>query len=192
MRLGVRISTSVFAAIVAALSWFQSSTVAGAPPPKDITITPIGVHRTGYFDRGGSEIAAYDPGTRRAFSVNLQDSQVDVLDISNPANPTALAPIDVSQWGTQANSVDVHDGVVAIAIEAAPKTSPGFVLFTTPSGDFLSVVQAGALRVFGIRADVPSTNPPQVAPDVQDLGPEGVIVQGRRQPDGQTAPRGRE
>ena len=141
----VRVSVCVFAAGVAALSWFQSSTVAGAPPPKDITLTPIGVHRTGYFDRGGSEIAAYDPGTRRVFSVNLQDSQVDVLDISDPTNPTALAPIDVSQWGSQANSVAVHDGVVAIAIEAAPKTNPGIVLFTTPSGDFLSVVQVGAL-----------------------------------------------
>jgi hypothetical protein len=135
----------MFAAAVAAMSWFQATAVTGAPPPKDIAIAPIGVHRTGYFDRGGSEIAAYDPGTKRVYSVNLQDSQVDVLDISDPAHPTALAPIDVSQWGTQANSVDAHDGVVAIAIEANPKTSPGFVLFTTPSGDFLSIVNAGAL-----------------------------------------------
>lgn len=138
MRLGVRIGTCAFAAGVAALSWVQSGIVAGAPPLKDITLTPLGVHRTGWFDRGGSEIVAYDPATRRAYSVNLQESQVDVIDISNPASPVELAPIDVSSWGTQANSVDVHGGVVAIAIEANPKTSPGSVLFTTASGDFLS------------------------------------------------------
>jgi hypothetical protein len=31
-------------------------------------------------------------------------------------------------------------------------------------------------RRFGIRADVPATNPPQVVPDVEDLGPEGILV----------------
>jgi DNA-binding beta-propeller fold protein YncE len=146
MRIGVRVSVGAFLAAVTGASWLQSSMVAGAvPPSKDITITPIGVHRTGYFDSGGSEIAAYDPGTRRVFSVNLEDAQVDVLDISDPTNPVALAPIEVSPWGTQANSVDAHNGVVAIAIEAAPKTSPGNVLFTTASGDFLSIVPVGAL-----------------------------------------------
>jgi hypothetical protein len=134
----------MLAAVIAALGWWQSGAVAGAPP-KDITLTPIGVYRSGVFDRGGSEIAAYDPMTRRVFSVNLLGSQVDVLDLSDPTNPMPLAPIDVSQWGSQANSVSVHGGVVAIAIEDAIKTSNGKVLFTTASGDFLSVVSVGAL-----------------------------------------------
>src|SRR5262245_31228507 len=126
------------------MAW-QAGSVAGAPPPKDIELTKIGVHRTGAFNRGGSEIAAYDPGTKRIYSVNLRDTQVDVLDISDPTNPVALAPIDVADHGDQANSVAVHRGVVAIAIQASPKTSPGKVLFTTASGDFLSVVPVGAL-----------------------------------------------
>src|SRR5262245_15609627 len=116
------------------LVW-QTGSVAGQQPPKDIELHPIGVHRTGAFDRGGSGSAAYDPGTKRIYSVNLRDTQVDVLDISDPANPTALAPIDVSTFGNQANSVTVHGGVVAIAVEASPKTKPGKVLFTTASGD---------------------------------------------------------
>jgi hypothetical protein len=37
-------------------------------------------------------------------------------------------------------------------------------------------VQYMNTRVFGTRADVPATNPPQVVPGVEDLGPEGVIV----------------
>lgn len=127
-----------------AMVW-QVGSLAGAPPPQDIELTAIGVHRTSAFDQGGSEIAAYDPGTKRIYSVNLRDSQIDVLDISNPSHPVALAPIDVSQWGSQANSVAVHGGVVAIAIEDFVKTNTGKVLFTTPSGDFLSIVTAGAL-----------------------------------------------
>jgi hypothetical protein len=127
-----------------ALAW-SGSTITGAPPPKDIALTPIGVYRTNAFDQGGAEVAAYDPGTRRVYAVNLRETQIDVLDISNPAHPVPLAPIDVSPYGSQANSVAVHGGVVAIAVEAALKTDPGKVLFVTPSGDFLSVVTVGAL-----------------------------------------------
>ena len=118
---------------------------AAAPPPKGIVLTPIGVYRSSHFNAGGAEIAAYDAATKRVFIVNLADQRVDVVDISAPASPFLADVIDITPWGAQANSVAVHDGVVAVAIEALVKTDPGTVAFFTAAGVPLSAVTVGAL-----------------------------------------------
>ncbi|MCA1992354.1 MAG: hypothetical protein LDL41_09970 [Coleofasciculus sp. S288] len=63
-----------------------------------ITLSPLGTY-TG----SGAEIPAFDPITQRIFVVN-GTSTLDVLDTSNPANPTLVTTIDVSAFGI-ANSV---------------------------------------------------------------------------------------
>jgi len=122
-----------------------SGQLLGAPPPKEITLAPIGVYRTGYLDQGGSEIAAYDPATKRLFTVNLKDQRVDVIDIADPTKPYLTLTLPITTWGSQANSVAVHDGVIAVAVEASPKTSAGTVVFFNAYGAFLSAVTVGAL-----------------------------------------------
>jgi hypothetical protein len=144
MNAGRQTSALALVMGLGAMVWLAGS-VAGAPPPKDIKLTPIGVHETNTFDQGGSEIVAYDPGTKRVYSVNLAGKSVDILDVSNPTAPFEWGKIDITQWGSQANSVAVHAGVVAVAIEALAKTDPGKVGLFTPGGDFLSVVTVGAL-----------------------------------------------
>ncbi len=119
--------------------------VAGAPPSKSIVLTPVGVYRTGAFDRGAAEIAAYDAATRRLFVVNLDGQRVDVLDISTPTTPVLMHWIDVTPWGSQANSVATHNGVVAVAIEARVKTDSGTVAFFDAYGGLLGAVAVGAL-----------------------------------------------
>lgn len=119
--------------------------VAGEPPPKGIELTPLGVYRTHLFDQGGAEIAAYDAATTRVFVVNLADVRIDVLDISNPANPFLTLTLPVGAYGSQANSVAVHDGVIAVAVEGAVKTDPGKVVFFNAFGVALAVVDVGAL-----------------------------------------------
>jgi hypothetical protein len=101
------LETVLCAAAVAAV--VVSTPVSGEPSSKGIALTPIGVYRTGHFDGGGAEIAAYDPQTHRVFVVNLEDQSVDVLDISDPAEPSLRFSIDVTPYGSQANSVAVHD-----------------------------------------------------------------------------------
>jgi DNA-binding beta-propeller fold protein YncE len=118
---------------------------AGQLPEKAISLTPVGVYRTGLFDRGGSEIAAYDAATRRLFTVNLDGRRMDVIDISTPSAPFLTHTIDITPWGGQANSVSVHDGVVAVAVEAAVKTNPGKAVFFNAFGGFLAAVTVGAL-----------------------------------------------
>ncbi|HXT68922.1 MAG TPA: choice-of-anchor I family protein [Vicinamibacterales bacterium] len=150
----VRAWVAAAGAVVAGLMG-SGTGVSTAPPDKSITLTPIGVFRAGTFDSGGAEIAAYDPATRRLFTVNLNGPNggadgtpghfVDIIDISTPSAPTRVYRIDVTAWGNQANSVSVHDGILAVAIEATPKTSPGRVAFFNAYGALLSVVTVGAL-----------------------------------------------
>jgi hypothetical protein len=114
---------------------------AHAKQPKQITLSPIG-----RFDPGpgseGAEIAAYDPATRRIFSINAASSQVDVLDISDPSDPVLEFTIPL---GGRPNSVAFHKGVVAVAVENITKTDPGFVKFVDTNGTLLSTVTVGAL-----------------------------------------------
>ena len=150
----VRVCSVAAAAVVLAVMG-GGTRVAGAPPDKAITLTPIGLYRSLTFDSGGAEIAAYDPATKRLFVVNLNGLNggadgtpghfVDVLDITDPTAPVRVHRINVGAWGNQANSVAVHDGIVAVAIEATPKTSLGKVAFFNAYGALLSVVTVGAL-----------------------------------------------
>lgn len=106
----------------------------------------VGQHQTGVFDEGAAEIVAYDPATKRVFKVNAAATTVDVLDINDPANPTLMATIDASALGASANSVAVHNGIVAVAIEAGDKQAPGLVAFYNATDlSLLNSVTVGAL-----------------------------------------------
>jgi len=114
---------------------------AGAKEPKQITLTAIGRFNAGPgIER--AEIAAYDPATRRIFSINPTLFRVDVLNISDPSDPVLAF---TTPLGGRPNSVAIHEGVVAVAIENAIKTDPGFVKFFDTNGALLSSVTVGAL-----------------------------------------------
>ncbi len=110
-----------------------------------ISIEPIGTYSTGVYDSGASEIVAHDPVTQRLFVVNGAGSLIDILNISNPSNPTLVSSISIAPYGGQANSVAVKNGIVAAAVQAVVKTDPGKVVFFDANGMFLNSVPAGAL-----------------------------------------------
>ena len=135
----------------AAMTAFAGAAAAGSPYSPKLTLTPIGTYASGIFAESAAEIVAFDPRTERTFVVNAQASTVDVLDISDPSVPTLYASIDVTQArpGTAlgaANSVAIARGIVAVAIEADPKTDPGVVAFyDSQSLNLLGTVDVGAL-----------------------------------------------
>jgi hypothetical protein len=98
----------------------------GEPTPATIELKFLGRYASGIA--GGAEIVAYDPGTKRVFTVNGAAGTIDVLDLANPASPAKVATISVSDVGAGANSVAVRNGLVALAVEAKVKTDPGLVL----------------------------------------------------------------
>jgi DNA-binding beta-propeller fold protein YncE len=123
----------------------------GATPAVGVSVKFLGRHSTGTFDKGAAEIVAYDEATKRVFVVNSGAATVDVLDIRNPALPAlvqtiAVGTADPPKTLGSANSVAVAGGILAVAIEAAPKTDPGVVAFyDTESLAQLGTVTVGAL-----------------------------------------------
>ena len=124
------------------------------------------------FDESAAEIVAFDAPTAQLYVVNAESESVDVIDLSAPEAPVLATTLDVAADVAAArddvatadalgaaNSVAVNGGVVAVAIEADPKTDPGFVAFyQATDGSFLSAVQVGAL------------------PDMVTFTPDGAFV----------------
>ncbi|MCA8935460.1 MAG: choice-of-anchor I family protein [Planctomycetes bacterium] len=110
-------------------------------PQATVLLGLVGRYNSGLFDAdgGGAEITAFDPGSQRAFVTNAIQQQIDVLDLSDPANPSLILSIDVSPYGGGStpsgapNSVAVGGGILAIAVEQGgatdAKQQPGQVVF---------------------------------------------------------------
>ncbi|MES2756656.1 MAG: choice-of-anchor I family protein [Pseudomonadota bacterium] len=115
-----------------------------APTPVSLALEKIGAYDGAVL--GAAEITAYDAASKRLFVVNGANGSVDVLDLANPAAPKLLGTISVSAFGGGVNSVAVHDGLVALAVEAKVKTSPGVVAFYNAADlKLLHTVTVGAL-----------------------------------------------
>ena len=118
---------------------------------KEITLTPIGRYEAGTCTPActpRAEIAAYDPATKRLFAINANQLRLDVLDISTPSNLVpAFAPVPLGSVGLLPNSVAIHEGIVAVALQQADpnKTSPGVVKFFDTDGNLLNQLTVGAL-----------------------------------------------
>jgi 2',3'-cyclic-nucleotide 2'-phosphodiesterase/3'-nucleotidase/5'-nucleotidase len=122
--------------------------VIGQPPAKGITLSPIGVYLTGLSEEGAVEISAFDPESKRAFLTFAEQPRLDVVDLSDPTNPTPAGTIDLTPWGAgaHATSVAVYDGVLAVAVpQGEDDTAPGKALFFDTDGVLLSEVTVGAL-----------------------------------------------
>lgn len=128
----------------------------------------LGRYSTGVFGASAAEISAYDPATKRLFMINAQSAKVDVISIANPVVPTRIAQIDATPYGAGINSVAVHNGIVAVAVESANKQANGHVVFFSTAGVFISQVEVGAL------------------PDMVTFTPDGtkVLVANEGEPNG--------
>ena len=110
-------------------------------------------------DSTGGEIVAYDRSTRRAFAINSEDNDLAVIDLRDPAAPILVAKISFDDFGAGLNSVDVHDGLVAVAVEASPRTDAGKVVFL----DAQTLAVRGAVAVGAL-------------PDMLTFDDEGKLV----------------
>lgn len=130
--------------LIGLMALTSATSHAGEKKQKSITLEPlssIAAHTPGV---SAAEIVAHDPATQRLFVVNAVAAQIEVFDISNPSAPVFAGAISVLPYGAVANSVAVKNGVVAIAVEASPKTSPGSVVFYDTGLQFLAAVKVGA------------------------------------------------
>ncbi|MEH6566534.1 MAG: choice-of-anchor I family protein [Halopseudomonas sp.] len=115
--------------------------------PESISLAYLGRYSSGVFGASAAEIPAYDPVNQQIFIVNAQKGAVDVLDASDVANPTLVQTLTVETVaaGAVVNSIAYKGGYLAVAIEAATKTDPGYVaLFDATTLELLASEQVGA------------------------------------------------
>lgn len=112
---------------------------------QEMSLSHISTYNSGIFGESAAEIAAYDAAGKRIFFIKATAAAVDVLDVSDPANPTLVNSIDLSMYGGGANSVDVYNGIVAVAVENNDKQANGRVVFLDTDGNYLNDLEVGAL-----------------------------------------------
>jgi DNA-binding beta-propeller fold protein YncE len=159
-------------ASTAAHAEIGSDPIVYSAPGASLSVTPIGSYETGVLDESAAEIVQFHAATQRAFVVNAKAGVADVLDLSDPAAPVKLfslqtAGVRAADGSTVpasavANSVAVRaDGLLALAVEADPKTDEGWVVFFDAAGDGTSAL--GAVRVGAL-------------PDMVTFSPDGSTV----------------
>lgn len=151
---------SIFAAAIisatAGLSGCAGDGAVTAETTRTVASQQISLTETGRFtsadnefDESAAEIVAYDPNSARIFVVNAQQGAVDVLDLSNPANPEKVGTLSAAEYWPESgaiNSVSVFDGRVAAAVENRSKTSAGRVqIYASDDLGFLGQVDTGSL-----------------------------------------------
>ena len=119
-----------------------ASALAGTP---DITLEFLGRTTSGGYDVSAAEVVAYDPATQRAFVVNALANSVDIVDLAIPEFPVRIGSVSLVPFGGGLQSVAASNGLVALAVEAIPKTNPGKVVFMDSSGTIITAVTVGAL-----------------------------------------------
>ncbi|ALL05213.1 alkaline phosphatase [Pedobacter sp. PACM 27299] len=110
------------------------------------TFAEIGSYTVG--GAGAAEITAFDPSTNRLFVVNNTEgnNRIEVIDFKDPAAMKSIGSIPVAPYGGLVNSVSVHDGKLAAAIESTNKQENGkVVVFKTSDYSEIKVVSVGAL-----------------------------------------------
>jgi len=123
-----------------------------------IELTKLGTYESGVFGGSAAEILAYDSATSRLFVQNADAASIDIIDISNPVNPSLINSIDA---GGQPTNVDTYKGVVAVTIEGETRQAPGAVVFFDADGLLLNQVTIGS------RPDMLVFSP--------DVDPEGSV-----------------
>lgn len=115
--------------------------------PLPTPVTTVDFDQIASIQIGGeaaAEITAFDPETNQLFVVNNSgDSKVDIVDFSDPSNPTITGFIDVTQFGGGVNSVAVKNGMLAMAVEAITKTDDGVVVVYSTDQLAAPIAQVG-------------------------------------------------
>ncbi|MGF1515388.1 MAG: choice-of-anchor I family protein, partial [Elainellaceae cyanobacterium] len=110
-----------------------------------IKLNTLGTYATGVFNDDAAAVSVYEPASQRLLVVNQSTQAIDVVSLSDPADPFLLFSIDAAAFGAVPNSIAVSStGLIAAAIEGATPQAPGTVAFFDNLGTPLGTVPVGA------------------------------------------------
>ncbi len=91
-----------------------------------------------------AEIVVHDPTTDRLYIANSIGAKLDIINFANPASPSLISSISITPYGNL-NSLTVHNGIVAVAVENSNPQANGSVVFFDGNGNFINQVTVGAM-----------------------------------------------
>jgi len=117
----------------------------GAPTAQNtLGISHIGSFKASTSLSSSAEIVAHDPTTQRLYILNSIESKIEIFDFSNPTIPTKISTIDMSQYGPDATSVAVKNGIVVATVDPGTYGN-GIVVFADLNGNNVRIVEVGNL-----------------------------------------------
>ncbi|MEO0805960.1 MAG: esterase-like activity of phytase family protein [Cyanobacteria bacterium J06643_4] len=125
----------------------------------------------------GAEIAAYD-ATRQYLYVVAGGTELQVIDLSDPTNPTEVTTVDIADFGAPvagANSIAYSNGLLAVALEAETQTDNGVIALVDIESAIATANPLDAVKVFTVGA----------LPDMVTFTPDGtkILVANEGEPD---------
>ncbi|MEA5442609.1 ExeM/NucH family extracellular endonuclease [Cyanobium gracile] len=173
---GITVSDGVNAPVARSVVVSVTDVKEAPIPSNALSVTPIGSYASGIA--GVAEVVAHDPISQQLFSLNGVANRLDVISITNPAAPALVGSIDLAPYGAAPNSVAVKNGLIAVAMQASPKTDAGKVVFFSTAGVFQNQVSVGAqpdMLTFtpdGLKVLVANEGEPNVG---DTINPEGSV-----------------
>lgn len=138
---------------------------------QDLRLEVVGTHATGTFRKSAAEIPAFCSKSQQLFVVNAESGSVNVLRLltNGKLEPVTIldAAADVGGMLGAVNSVSVHNGKLAVAVEAKPATENGVI----------AIYNTATLKLFG-------SVPVGALPDMVAFSPDGrwVVVANEGEP----------
>lgn len=116
-----------------------------APTPNnELKLNLLTSFSNGAAGTNSAEIVAFDPTTDKLYIANSIGAKMDIVDLSNPSTPILLSSISITPYGN-INSLTVHNGVIACAMENSNPQANGNIVFFDEDGTFISQVPVGAM-----------------------------------------------
>lgn len=116
-----------------------------APAPNnELKLNLLTSFSNGAGGSNSAEIVSFDPTTDKLYIANSIGKKMDIVDLTNPAAPVLLNSISIVPYGN-INSLTVHNGVVACAVENTNPQANGYIVFFDANGGFISQVEVGAM-----------------------------------------------
>jgi len=123
-----------------------------------VKMAPIGSYATGQLAESAAEIVAYHAGSQRILTVNARSGEIDVLDASNPQQPTKIASVSAGA-DKEINSVTVReDGLAIAAVQQSNKLENGEALFFDAAAEDLAAAELGRVTVGALPDNVHLTD----------------------------------
>ena len=124
--------------------FIKDNEVNNIPSTNELNLNLLSSFSNGTSGVNSAEIVAHCRLTQRLFIANSIAAKMDIVDFANPAAPVLISSIDMTPYGN-INSIAVHDGIIAVAIENANAQENGKIVFFNPDGVYVNEVTAGAM-----------------------------------------------